>query len=65
MLLFLQLDIFLSSKLSLFLSLSCIPSAQGISGGLMSLFFLFGGLFVPLSGLPVPWHFAYYIDPVT
>jgi len=41
-----------------------IETAQAVASALIPIFFLFGGLYLPLPQIPVYWRWAYYINPV-
>ena len=43
---------------------STIETAQAAASALIPIFFLFGGLYLPLPQIPVYWRWAYYINPV-
>jgi hypothetical protein len=38
--------------------------ANVVNGLFMSLFFMFGGLFIQANSMPTAWKWFYYIDPV-
>jgi len=59
------MGILYSSISQLWLALAPSPIASNIMNGLtMSMFFMFGGLFIPKDSMPVAWLWFYYIDPI-